>query len=126
MPVRAPRIQLKTTSGITFVWHRVFNGGIVEVKCSIALWVFQGGIDVISLEQEDAVEQSDEGLRHNDELRYVRGGKIPTIQCTVQRGPVALHVLQVGADYGMGEKHTNVFSCRRVQGRTGEVKYSAT
>ena len=62
MPVRAPRIQIKTTSGITFVWHRVFDSGIVEVKSSIALWVLQRGIDVTFLEQEDAVEQSNERL----------------------------------------------------------------
>jgi hypothetical protein len=72
------------------------------------------------------VEQSDEGLRHRDELRYVRGGKVPTIQCTVQWGPVTLHILQVGADPGMCEKHTNVFGCSCIQRRAGKVEYGAT
>ena len=62
MPVRSPRIQFSTTSGITFVWHRVFDSSIVEVKGPIALRVLQQGIDVASLEQKNAVEQSDEGL----------------------------------------------------------------
>lgn len=126
MPVRTPRIHFETVRGIQIVWHRVFNSGIVEVKGSIALCVLQHGIDVTSLEKKDTVEQSDEGPQPNDKLSYVRGRKVPMIQCTVQRGPVALHILHVGAGPGVGKKHTRIFSCRWVHGRTREVKYSAT
>jgi hypothetical protein len=37
VPVRAPRIQFKTTGGIMFTWHRVFNSSIVEVESPVTL-----------------------------------------------------------------------------------------
>jgi hypothetical protein len=53
-PIRPPRIQLKTIQNPTFVWHRVVDCSVVEVKGTISLWILQGRIDVSSLEQKDA------------------------------------------------------------------------
>jgi len=57
------------------------------------------------------VEQSDEGPRHDDELSCVHGESIPVIQGTVQRGPVALCILQIDAYPGAPMQLTPMQLC---------------
>jgi len=39
-PIHSPRIQFKATGSNSFVWHRIFNCSVVDVKGPIPLEVF--------------------------------------------------------------------------------------
>jgi hypothetical protein len=102
----------------------VLDGGVVQVKRSVAFKILEARIYVRPLEKDDAASlRSDELLSKG--VRCLRRRQVPVIQGPVEARPHALLILQVDVHAGVAEDHPDVFDRRGVGRRARKVEHGA-